>query len=230
MRHRVREQLSGQRTGLLNALRGHLSEVGVVAAQGAQNVYGLKRLLIEGINDDGEVVVPEAVRAALKPLAAQIDAIDETIAAIDAEIGAAVKADDRARRLMSIPGIGPVTASAIISTIPDMSAFASGREFAAFLGLTPRQHSSGGKEKLGRITKMGDRYLRKLLVVGATAALYHSKGHNDALRRWARAMLERKAVKYAFKLTAVALANKLARIVFALLRSGGVYDDRPVMA
>jgi transposase len=215
---------------LLNALRGHLSEVGVVAAQGAQNVYELKRLLIEGINDDGEVVVPAAVRAALKPLAAQIDANDEMIAAIDAEIGAAVKADDRARRLMSIPGIGPVTASAIISTIPDMSAFASGREFAAFLGLTPRQHSSGGKEKLGRITKMGDRYLRKLLVVGATAALYHSKGRNDALRRWARAMLERKAVKYAFKLTAVALANKLARIVFALLRSGGVYDDRPVVA
>lgn len=230
MRHRVREQLSGQRTGLLNALRGHLSEIGVVAAQGAQNVYGLKRLMAEGINDDGEVVVPEPVRAALKPLAAQIDAIDEALATIDAEIGAAVKADDRARRLMSIPGIGPVTASAIISTIPDMSAFSSGREFAAFLGLTPRQHSSGGKERLGRITKMGDRYLRKLLVVGATAALYHSKGHNDALRQWARAMLERKSVKYAFKLTAVALANKLARIVFAVLRSGGVYDDRPVAA
>ena len=174
--------------------------------------------------------MPEAVRAALKPLAAQIDAIDEAIATIDAEIGAAVKADDRARRLMSIPDIGPVTASAIISTIPDMSAFASGREFAAFLGLTPRQHSSGGKEKLGRITKMGDRYLRKLLVGGATAVLYHSKGHNDALRCWARAMLERKSVKYAFKLTAGALANKLARIVFAVLRSGGVYDDRPVAA
>jgi transposase len=230
MRHRVREQLSGQRTGLLNALRGHLSEIGVVAAQGAQNVYGLKRLLIEGINEEGEVVVPEAVRMALKPLAAQIDTIDETIGAIDEDIGAAVKADARARRLMSIPGIGPVIASAIISTIPDMSAFSSGREFAAFLGLTPRQHSSGGKERLGRITKMGDRYLRKLLVVGATSVLCHSKGHNDALRRWARAMLERKMVKYAFKLTAVALANKLARVVFALLRSGGVYDDRPVAA
>jgi transposase len=228
MRHRVREQLSGQRTALLNALRGHLSEIGVVAAQGAQNVYGLKRLLAEGINKEGEIVVPEAVRVALKPLAAQIDTIDETIGAIDEGIGAAVKADARARRLMSIPGIGPVIASAIVSTIPDMSAFSSGREFAAFLGLTPRQHSSGGKERLGRITKMGDRYLRKLLVVGATAVLCHAKGHNDALRHWARAMLERKMVKYAFKLTAVALANKLARIVFALLRSGGVYDDRPV--
>src|SRR5947199_1285814 len=111
---------------------------------------------------------------------------------------------------MTIPGIGPITATALAATVIEIGAFAGGREFAAFLGLTPRQHSSGGKEKLGRITKMGDRYLRKLLVVGATAALCHSKGHNDALRRWARAMLERKTVKYAFKLTAVALANKLA--------------------
>jgi transposase len=131
---------------------------------------------------------------------------------------------------LSIPGIGPVTASAIVSTIPDMSAFSTGREFEAFLGLAPRQHSSGGKKRLGRITKMGDCYLRKLLGVGATAVLFHAKGHGDALRRWARAMLERKMVKYAFKLTAGALANKLARIVFALLRSGGIYDDRPFSA
>ena len=118
---------------------------------------------------------------------------------------------------MTIPGIGPVTASAITATIQDMSAFASGREFSAFLGLTPRQSSSGGKERLGRITKMGDRYLRKLLVVGACATLRHRQGHNDALRRWASGLLERKTVKYKFKLTAVALANKVARIVFVLM-------------
>jgi transposase len=131
---------------------------------------------------------------------------------------------------MTIPGVGPVTASAITATVQDMSAFASGREFAAFLGLTPRQSSAGGKERLGRITKMGDRYLRKLLIVGACATLCHRKGHNDALRRWASAMLERKTVKYKFKLTAVALANKVARIVYALMTRGGQYDDRPVAA
>ena len=126
---------------------------------------------------------------------------------------------------MTIPGIGPLTASAIVATVQETSAFASGREFAAFLGLTPRQSSSGGKERLGRITKMGDRYLRKLLVVGACAVLSHRKGHNDALRRWADRLLARKAVKYKFKLTAVALANKLARIVFALLTRGGEYNE-----
>ena len=131
---------------------------------------------------------------------------------------------------MTIPGVGPVTASAITATIQDMSAFASGREFAAFLGLTPRQRSTGGKERLGRITKMGDRYLRKLLVVGACATLRHRKGHNDALRRWASGMLERKTVKYKFKLTAVALANKVARIVYALMTRGGQYHGRPAAA
>jgi transposase len=230
MRHRARELLAGQRTSLINALRGHLAEVGVVAPQGAQHAYDLKRLTADGFDADGEIVVPDCVRAALRPLIGQIDALDEAIAAIDKELAASVKADETARRLMTIPGVGPVTASAITATIQDMSAFASGREFSAFLGLTPRQSSSGGKERLGRITKMGDRYLRKLLVVGACATLRHRKGHNDALRRWASAMLERKAVKYKFKLTAVALANKVARIVFALMTRGGQYDDRPVAA
>ncbi len=232
MRHRVREQLTGQRTALLNSLRGHLSEIGVVAPQGAQNAYRLKRMLSDGVDDNGEIVIPEGVRASLRPLGQQIDALDAAIGAIDKEIEAGVKADDKARRLMTIPGIGPVTASAIVATVQDMSAFSSGREFAAFLGLTPRQHSSGGKERLGGITKMGDRYLRKLLVVGASAALSHAAGHNDALRRWAKATLERKATasKYGYKITAVALANKLARLVFALMRSGEVYDDRAIAA
>ena len=230
MRHRVRDQLVGQRTALLNGLRGHLSEIGVVAAQGAQNAYRLKRMLIDGVDEDGVIQVPEYVRKVLAPLAKQIDALDAAIETIDKDLAAEAKADDESRRLMSIPGIGPVTASAIVATVPDMSAFASGREFSAFLGLTPRQHSSGGKERLGRITKMGDRYLRRLLVVGATAVLHHAAGHNDPLRRWAKQMLERKGGRAGFKLTAVALANKLARIAFAVLRSGDVYDDQPVAA
>ena len=230
MRHRARELLAGNRVAMLNALRGHLAEVGIVAAQGAQHAYGLKRLLTDGCDENGEIVVPDCVRKALAPLVRQIDAIDEEIAAIDDEIAARVKTDDTARRLMTIPGVGPVTAQAIVATVRDTSAFSSGREFAAFLGLTPRQSSSGGKERLGRITKMGDRYLRKLLVVGACATLSHREGHHDALRVWASSLLARKAVKYKFKLTAVALANKVARIVFALMTRGGEYDERSVAA
>jgi transposase len=230
MRHRARELLAGNRTRMLNALRGNLAEIGVVAAQGAQHAYGLKRLLADGFDDNGEVVVPDCVRQALAPLVHQIDAIDGEIAAIDKEIEALVKADETARRLTTIPGVGPITASAIVATVRDTSAFSSGREFAAFLGLTPRQSSTGGKARLGRITKMGDRYLRKLLVVGACATLSHRKGRHDALRLWADRLLERQAVKYRFKLTAVALANKVARIVFAILTRGGQYDERPIAA
>ncbi|MBV8442358.1 MAG: IS110 family transposase [Hyphomicrobiales bacterium] len=230
MRHRARELLAGQRTAALNALRSHLAEIGVVAPQGAQHAYDLKRLAADGFDDNGEIVVPDCVREALRPLVGQIDALDEAIGAIDKALAASVKADETARRLMTIPGVGPVTASAITATIQDPSAFASGREFSAFLGLTPRQSSTGGKERLGRITKMGDRYLRKLLVVGACATLSHRKGHNDALRSWAIGLFERKTVKYKFKLTAVALANKIARIVYALLTKGGQYDGRPVAA
>ena len=230
MRHRTRELLAGQRTSLLNALRGHMAEIGIVAPQGAQHAYDLKRLAADGFDENGEIGVPDCVRAALRPLIDQIDALDETIAAIDKELVASVKADETAKRLMTIPGVGPLTASAIVATAQDMSAFASGREFSAFLGLTPRQSSTGGKERLGRITKMGDRYLRKLLVVGACATLCHRQGHNDALRRWARELLDRKTVKYKFKLTAVALANKVARIVYALMTKGGQYGDRPIAA
>jgi transposase len=147
MRHRARELLAGHRTGMLNALRGHLAEIGVVAAQGAQNAYALKRLLADGFDDNGEVVVPDCVREALAPLVHQIDAIDAEIEAIDEEIKALVKADATARRLMTIPGVGPITASAIVATVRETSAFSNGREFAAYLGLTPRQSSSGGKER-----------------------------------------------------------------------------------
>ncbi len=230
MRHRARELLAGQRTAALNALRGHLAEIGVVAPQGAQHAYDLKRLAVDGFDEYGEVVVPDCVGLALRPLVSQIDALDEAIRAIDKEIAMSVKADETAKRLMTVPGVGPVTASAITATIQDMSAFASGREFSAFLGLTPRQNSTGGKTRLVRITKMGDRYLRKLLVVGACATLRHRRGHNDALRLWAIEMLERKTVKYKYNLTAVALANKVARIIFVLMTRGGQYADRPVAA
>jgi transposase len=217
MRHRVRELLVGQRTQLFNALRGHLSEIGIIAPQGANHARGLA-VLLASPNE----AIPAPVRAALLPLVGQLTTLDAEIERADREIKTLAVADDIARRLMTIPGIGPVTASAIAASVQDPAAFASGREFAAFLGLVPRQNSTGGKERLGRISKMGNRYLRKLLVVGAHAVLHHRKGHNDALRIWACQLLEAKP----FKLVAVALANKLARIVFAVLRTGGTYRDR----
>ena len=228
MRHRARELLAGQRTAALNALRGHLAEIGLIAPQGAHHAYGLKRMAATVSTRMARSLSPIACAAHFVRLSAKSTRWMRRSEPIDRELAASVKADETAKRLMTIPSVGPVTASAIMATIQDASAFASGREFAAFLGLTPRQNSTGGKTRLGRITKMGDRYLRKLLVVGACATLRHRKGHNDAMRLWASGMLERKTVKYKFNLTAVALANKVARIVFALMTRGGQYDGRPV--
>jgi transposase len=160
------------------------------------------------------------VREALMPLVHQLHALDHAIAGSDRTIKVMASADETARRLMSIPGLGAVTASALAASVQDISSFAGPREFAAFLGLTPRQNSSGGRERLGHISKMGNRYLRKLLVVGAHAVLYYRKRHTDALRSWASKLLERKP----FKLVAVALANKLARIVFAVMRNKTIYN------
>jgi len=218
MRHKAREMLVSQRTQLLNGLRGHLGEVGVIAPQGPRHARQLADL-IEACDE----AIPIEVCAALAELVHQLHRLDEAIDRLDKTFAKAAQADPTARRLMTIPGVGPITASAIAASVQDVSGFSGPREFAAFLGLTPRQHSSGGKERLGRISKMGNRYLRKLLVVGAHAVLYHRKPHVDALRMWAKRLIETKP----FKLAAVALANKLARIVFAMLRSGGSYKATP---
>src|ERR1700684_2479101 len=148
MRHRTRELLAGQRTALLNALRGHLAEIGLVAPQGASHAYGLKRMVADGFNENGEIVVPDCVRGALRSLVGQIDALDEAIGTIDRELAASVKADETAKRLVAVPGGAPDTASATVARSQDARVFASGREFAAFLGLTPRQSSTGGKTRL----------------------------------------------------------------------------------
>lgn len=218
MRHKAREMLVAQRTQLLNGLRGHLGEVGVIAAQGPRHA----RELADRIEACDELM-PIEVCAALAELVLQLRRLDEAIDRLDKTFLEAARADARARRLMTIPGIGPITASAIAASVPDVSGFAGPREFAAFLGLTPRQHSSGGKARLGRISKMGNRYLRKLLVVGAHAVLYHRKPHTDALRTWTKRLIEKKP----FKLVAVALANKLARIAFALMKSQTNYRELP---
>lgn len=214
MHHKVRETLVRQRTQILNCLRGHLAEVGIIAAQGLGNARSLANLIRE--NDPS---VPQEVIAALLPLVTQFDYLEDELKHADANISKLAKTNPVSNRLMSIPGIGPVTASALAASVGDPSAFTGPRQFAAFLGLVPKQNSSGGKPRLGRISKMGNAYLRKLLVVGAHAVLHHRAGHSDPLRSWATKLLETKP----FKLVAVALANKLARIVFAVMNTNSTY-------
>lgn len=214
MHHKVREMLVRQRTQILNGLRGHLAEIGIIAAQSPVHARALADLL-----RNGDVSIPQAVARALLPLVTQLDHIDAEIKEADVSIAKLAKADPVATALMSIPGVGPVTASALVASVGDPSGFSGPRQFAAFLGLVPRQNSSGGKPRLGRISKMGNAYLRKLLVVGAHAVLYHRARHTDPLRCWAQKLVETKP----FKLVAVAIANKLARIVYAVMTTRTSY-------
>lgn len=216
MHHKAREMLVAQRTQLINAFRGHLAEIGVIAAQGLKNARELAGI----ITAEGDETIPACVRTALAPLVRQLHALDQEIACSNRVIALMARGNEMGRRLMTIPGLGPVTASAMAASVQDVSAFSGPREFAAFLGLAPRQNSSGGKERLGRVSKMGNRYLRKLLVVGAHAVLYHHKPHEDALRSWAKKLMQTKP----FKLVAVALANKMARIAFAIMRGKTTYS------
>ncbi len=218
MHHKAREMLVMQRTQLLNGLRGHLAEIGVIAAQGHKSAHDLVKL-VEASDD----TIPAVVCEALAPLVRQLRGVEEEIERCDRTIMKMAQADEAAHRLMSIPGIGPITASALVASVQDAAAFSGPREFAAFLGLTPKQNSSGGKQKLGHVSKMGNKYLRKLLVVGAHAVLFHRHRHTDALRSWARKLIETKP----FNLVAVALANKMARIAFAILRAKTSYQPIP---
>ena len=175
MRHKAREMLVAQRTQLLNCLRGHLTEVGVIAPQGLRHARELAELI-----EASDETIPFEVCEALAPLVVQLRNLDEAIARLDRSIAKLAQKDETARRLMSIPGFGPITASAMAATIQDTSSFAGPREFAAYLGLTPKQNSSGGKPKLGRISKMGNRNLRKLLVVGACRAVSSQAPHRPS--------------------------------------------------
>jgi transposase len=219
MLHRSRELLVKQRTMLINAVRGHLAEFGIVAAQGPARMGELLRL----IGDDADNRLPAVARQALRPLAGQLVRLGEEIAVLDKAILAAHRANATSRRLAEVPGIGPLTASALVASLGDPAAFASGRQFAAWLGLVPRQNSTGGKPRLGRITRQGNVYLRRLLITGAQAVLrWAGKGRTDP---WIAALLARRPKKVA----AVALANKMARIVWAMLVSGQAFR-RPAIA
>ena len=214
--HRTRDLLVRQRTVLINALRGHMAEFGIVAPQGAGRVGELVAAVVA---DEEAGPLPPLARRALLALAAELQALGERIKAAEAAILAWHRDNEASRRLATIPGIGPITASAIAATVPDPAQFRSGRQFAAWIGLVPRQNSSGGKERLGRISKQGDRYLRRLLVVGATAVIRHARTRSAAEAGWLRGLLERRPAR----LASVALANKTARIAWAVLARGGTF-------
>jgi len=214
MQHRTRDLLLRQRTQVINALRAHLAEFGIVAAQGRE---GLKELL-EIIADKADERLPIDAHASLIVLAAQLQALQTMIGAIERRIMAQHRANEASKRIATIPGIGVLGASAITATVSDPSAFRSGRDFAAWIGLVPRQDSTGGKQKLGPISKQGDRYLRRILVVGAHSVLRLAK-KNPQKHPWLTQLLARRP----FKVVAIALANKMARVAWALLARGGTY-------
>ena len=211
---RTRDLLVRQRTQLINALRGHLGEFGYVVRQGAGHVAKLVELVADPASD-----LPAEARPVLAVIAESLQSVQAKVAVLDREIAARAKADPVAKRLMTIPGIGPVVATALVAIAPPASTFRRGRDFAAWLGLTPKQHSSGGKERLGRTSKMGERSLRRLLIIGASSAAKTAARGSTRANPWLTGMLARKPRM----LVTVALANKMARIVWALMAHGGSY-------
>ena len=219
--HRSRELLMGQRVRLSNAIRSHMAEYGLIAPVGRN---GLQQL-IEVIDDEGDTRVPSEARLCLKMLAAQLQLVNVQVLENDRQIRVSARSTEIGRRLMEIPGIGPVIASALVATVPDPHAFRCGRNLSAWIGLVPKQNSTGGKERLGSITKQGNRYLRKMLVVGALAVIRYAQ-RNGTRRPWLVQLMERRTTKVA----AVALANKTARIVWAIMVSGERYREPVVQA
>jgi transposase len=213
MLHKVRDLLVRQRTMLINALCGHLAEFGNVAARGLGGVAAAITALHEGQDR-----LPELARQVLHGVIGQMRIIGIEITKAEQRIMAWHRASEASQRLATIPGIGPITASVIAAAVPDATIFRSGRQFAAWLGLTPRARSSGGKERLGGISKQGDSYIRRLFVIGATAVIRFARQDN-ASKTWAAELLKRKPAR----VVSVALANKTARIAWAVLAHNQSY-------
>lgn len=215
MVHRARALLVRQRTMLVNALRAHLAELGIVAPVGLERVADLVQRVFAERRD-----LPELVYDVVASLVKQIGSLTDEVRVLEVKIKQWHRENPVSRRLATIPGVGVITATALAATISDASVFRSGRQLAAWLGLTPRSNSSGGKERLGRITKAGDRYLRTLLVIGATAVIRYARQKGGSpLMEWVRKLLQSKSPR----LTSVALANKMARMVWAVMTQNTVY-------
>ena len=207
--HRIRERVVGERTALINQARGLLGEFGIIVPQGADKL----RKSLPDILEDAENDLPDLGREMIAELRDQLADLDERIRRYDRRIRQLANTMPEAKRLMAVEGVGPVIATALIATIGDARLFDNGRQFAAWLGLVPRQYSTGGKQRYGRITKRGDVYLRTLLVHGSRAVLCRTKGKTDAKSQWAARLKERRG----FNKALVALAAKQARILWALL-------------
>src|SRR5213080_2051481 len=216
MLHRTRHLFIRQQTSVINAIRAHLAEFGIVAPVGRKGVEELLHV----VADRNDKRVPEVARACLAALGTQLLRLKQQILEFDRLIMAWHRSNQTSKRLHYIPGVGPMLATALVASVADPRTFRSGRNFSAWVGLVPKQHSSGGKDRLGSISKQGDRYLRSLFVAGALAVIRYAKIHGTGHRPWLTALLARKPTKVA----AIALANKLARMAWALMASGERYN------
>jgi len=220
--HRTRHLLMRQQTAVINAIRAHLAEFGIVAPVGRNGV----EQLLGVVADSKDRRLPEIARACVAVLGAQLQMLKAQILESDRMIRAWHRSSEASRRLDEIPGVGPVLATALVASVADPKAFRSGRDFSAWIGLVPKQNSSGGKERLGNISKRGDRYLRSLFTIGALAVIRYAKIHGTKHRPWLTALLARRPTMVA----ALALANKIARMAWAMMAKGERYKEPAALA
>ena len=220
--HRTRHLFIRQQTSVINAIRAHLAEFGIVAPVGRNGVAQLLGIAA----DANDKRLPEVARACVAALGAQLRMLKAQILEFDRMINAWHRSNEASRRLDDIPGVGPALATALIASVADPKAFRSGRDFSAWIGLVPKQNSSGGKDRLGNISKRGDRYLRSLFTTGALAVIRYAKIHGTRHRPWLTALLARRPTKVA----AIALANKIARMAWAMMAKGERYKEPAALA
>jgi transposase len=222
MLHRTRHLFIRQQTAVINAIRAHLAEFGIVAPVGRKGVEAL----LEVVSDANDDRLPEIARACVAALGVQLRMLKSQVLDFDRKIMAWHRSNETSKRLDQIPGIGPALATALVGSIGDPKAFKSGRDFSAWIGLVPKQNSSGGKDRLGSISKRGDRYLRSLFTAGALAVIRYAKIHGTKHRPWLTALLARRPTKVA----AIALANKIARMAWAMMAKGERYREPVALA